>query len=215
MATTATRACLLPRYDHRGGPGGSARWEDTVEMVREAKKTVTAEYVRSALGVRRQRRPAGSVFVVSDTRHMGLQSPVRRLRVGRAGVRRPLIAASNGHEEDAAALPIVLPSRPAMERHQVILAVVAVPDGNKKDAPEPRDRTPARPTQLKSTRCNPRWRLSDKTKRFSAAANGRPRRASRSTVDLTYRTIPTTSPSELARNAPAVVTADEGTAVFP
>nr|CAB3463869.1 unnamed protein product [Digitaria exilis] len=172
-------------------------------MVREAKKTVTAEYVRSALGVRRQRRPAGSVFVVSDTRHMGLQSPVRRLRVGRAGVRRPLIAASNGHEEDAAALPIV------------ILAVVAVPDGNKKDAPEPRDRTPARPTQLKSTRCNPRWRLSDKTKRFSAAANGRPRRASRSTVDLTYRTIPTTSPSELARNAPAVVTADEGTAVFP
>ncbi|KAF8725827.1 hypothetical protein HU200_020388 [Digitaria exilis] len=45
----------------------------------------------------------------------------------------------------------------------------------------------------KSTRCNPRWRLSDTTKRFAAAtANGRPRRARRSTVDRTYSAVTAT-----------------------
>nr|CAB3464017.1 unnamed protein product [Digitaria exilis] len=73
--------------------------EDTVEMVREAKKTVTAEYVRSVVALGRRLRvgrcldgPSSAAFGTSF-----------------------LVAARNGDGEDATAFPIVLP-RPAMDR---------------------------------------------------------------------------------------------------
>jgi len=103
---------------------------DTVELVREAKATVTAEYVRSVaveLGVLRRRpyKAVANAFVVSDCRRAGF----RCLDFGWGvpvyggpsfavfGVSN-LIAVRNGDGDIAAALPIMLP-RPAMDRFAV------------------------------------------------------------------------------------------------
>ncbi|RLN29247.1 benzyl alcohol O-benzoyltransferase-like [Panicum miliaceum] len=102
----------------------------TVELVREAKATVTAEYVRSVavdLGVLRRRpyKAMANAFVVSDSRRAGFHCldfgwgvPVYGGPSSAVFGVSFLIAVRNGDGENAAALSIVLP-RPAMDRFAV------------------------------------------------------------------------------------------------
>ncbi|CAL4910416.1 unnamed protein product [Urochloa decumbens] len=99
---------------------------DAVELVRQAKATVTAEYVRSTADMLVLRgRPCvvvSNMFVVSDNRRTGFYGvdfgwgvpvfagPSSAMLWGSF-----ILAVRNGDGEHAAALPIVLP-RPAMDR---------------------------------------------------------------------------------------------------
>jgi benzyl alcohol O-benzoyltransferase len=103
---------------------------DTVELVREAKATVTAEYLRSVavdLGVLRRRpyKAMANVFLVSDCRRAGFHCldfgwgvPVYGGPSAAVFGISFLIAVRNGDGENAAAMPIMLP-RPAMDRFAV------------------------------------------------------------------------------------------------
>ena len=103
---------------------------DTVELVREAKATVTADYVRSVavdLGVLRRRpyKAMANVFIVSDCRRAGFHCvdfgwgvPVYGGPSFAVFGVSNLIAVRNGDGDIAAALPIMLP-RPAMDRFAV------------------------------------------------------------------------------------------------
>ncbi|KAJ1276335.1 hypothetical protein BS78_05G206800 [Paspalum vaginatum] len=96
------------------------------EMVREAKATVTAEYVRwVADHLMLPGRPAkaiGNIFILSDNRHAGFHRvdfgwgvPVFGGVVTTVFGASFLLAVANGDGEEAMAVPIVLP-RPAMDR---------------------------------------------------------------------------------------------------
>ncbi|WVZ96193.1 hypothetical protein U9M48_041862 [Paspalum notatum var. saurae] len=122
-------AIVLPTAATTAGAlvGGSLC--DAVELVREAKAAVTAEYVRSVVDLLvRCGRPdvvmgRPDVFIVSDHRRAGFHRvdfgwgmPVFG---GSIGIPAPggcfLIAVANGDGEEAVAVPITLP-RPAMDR---------------------------------------------------------------------------------------------------
>ncbi|CAL4895774.1 unnamed protein product [Urochloa decumbens] len=99
---------------------------DAVELVRQAKATVTAEYVRSTADMLvlrgRPRVAMSNMFAVSDNRRTGFYGvdfgwgvpvfagPSCAMFWGSF-----ILAVRNGDGEDAAALPIMLP-RPAMDR---------------------------------------------------------------------------------------------------
>ena len=103
---------------------------DTVQLVREAKATVTADYVRSVavdLGVLRRRpyKAMANVFIVSDCRRAGFHCvdfgwgvPVYGGPSSAVFGVSFLVAVRNGDGENAVALPIVLP-QPAMDRFAV------------------------------------------------------------------------------------------------
>lgn len=99
---------------------------DVVELVREAKEAVTAEYVRSTADLLVLRgRPLltlANVFVVSDNRHAGFHrvdfgwgEPVYGGPADALFGVSFFVAVKNGDGEDAVAVPVVLP-RQAMER---------------------------------------------------------------------------------------------------
>ncbi|KAG2624493.1 hypothetical protein PVAP13_3KG137800, partial [Panicum virgatum] len=125
-ATTATRACPCPC----GPPWRPCSLGDTVQLVREAKATVTANYVRSVavdLGVLRRRpyKAMANSFVVSDSRRAGFHCvdfgwgvPVYGGPSSAEFGVSFLVAVRNGDGENAVALPIVLP-QPAMDRFAV------------------------------------------------------------------------------------------------
>ncbi|KAJ1261550.1 hypothetical protein BS78_09G038200 [Paspalum vaginatum] len=123
---------------------------DAVELVREAKAAVTAEYVRSAVDhlVRRGRPAVGvgsNVFIVSDNRRAGFHRvdfgwglPVFGGVAPSAFGGTFLIAVANGDGEEAVAVPIMLP-RPAMDRFASEIEVaLTLPLGP--TAPAPRGR---------------------------------------------------------------------------
>ncbi|PWZ45619.1 Benzyl alcohol O-benzoyltransferase [Zea mays] len=103
--------------------------DNAVELVREAKAAVTAEYVRSAVDVLARGRgcpPAlatmANVFAVSDTRHAGFHRvdlgwgvPVFGGVVTTVFGASFLVPVSGSDGKEAVAVPIVLP-RPAMDR---------------------------------------------------------------------------------------------------
>jgi hypothetical protein len=111
---------------------------DTVEMVREAKAAVTAEYVRSTIDLLVLRgRPsmlaAANLLVVSDHRHLGLH----RLDLGwgvpvYGGIATVqfgamfLVPVRDGDGEDAVAVPVMLP-QPAMDRFASELEKIVAP----------------------------------------------------------------------------------------
>jgi hypothetical protein len=111
---------------------------DTVEMVREAKAAVTAEYVRSTIDLLVLRgRPsmlaAANLLVVSDHRHLGLH----RLDLGwgvpvYGGIATVqfgamfLVPVRDGDGEDAMAVPVMLP-QPAMLEKIVAPSLVVDP----------------------------------------------------------------------------------------
>ncbi|CAN6340560.1 unnamed protein product [Urochloa humidicola] len=100
---------------------------DAVELVRQAKATVTAEYVRSTADLLVLRgRPcvamSNNMFIVSDNRRTGFYGvdfgwgvPVFAGPSSAMPVGSFILAVRNGDGENAAALPIMLP-RPAMDR---------------------------------------------------------------------------------------------------
>jgi hypothetical protein len=100
---------------------------DAVALVRQAKATVTAEYVRSTLDVLVLRgRPClslqNNMFVVSDNRHAGFNhvdfgwgEPVYGGPADTIFGLGFLVAGKDRYGKDAVVVPIVLP-RPAMER---------------------------------------------------------------------------------------------------
>jgi hypothetical protein len=100
---------------------------DAVALVRQAKATVTAEYVRSTLDVLALRGRPGlslqnNMFVVSDNRHAGFNhvdfgwgEPVYGGPADTIFGLGFLVAGKDPYGKDAVVVPIVLP-RPAMER---------------------------------------------------------------------------------------------------
>ncbi|OEL27343.1 Benzyl alcohol O-benzoyltransferase [Dichanthelium oligosanthes] len=113
---------------------------DAVELVREAKAAVTAEYVRSAADLIVLRgRPAmtmANLFIVSDNRHAGFHrvdfgwgAPVFGGCATAVFGASFLVAVVNGDGEEAVAVPIMLP-RPVMDRFaseiQMIMAALPV-----------------------------------------------------------------------------------------
>jgi len=123
---------------------------DAVELVRETKAAVTAEYVRSTVDLLVLRgRPCvalHNLFLVSDNRHAGFHrvdfgwgEPVYGGVVTTVFGSSFLVAVSGGGDgEEAVAVPIVLP-RPAMDRFASELEIMLTcPIGSA--APPPRGR---------------------------------------------------------------------------
>ncbi|GJM94546.1 hypothetical protein PR202_ga11201 [Eleusine coracana subsp. coracana] len=134
-------ACAFPTVVTTSGALLAGSLADAVDLVRNARGSVTAAYVRSMMDLLVLRgRPClalANVYVVSDTRRAGFHrvdfgwgEPVYGGPADTLFMASFLVAVNNGGGEDAVAVPVMLP-RPAMDRFasEIQMMLNALPEG--------------------------------------------------------------------------------------